>query len=242
MRLSMYQCMVTGFLESFLEHTNNDLRMFAGHIKNINTIQVTAKSPGSLSRIVDIDDRSYTIGSLSIQIPKPKTSLLLFSNGKLKVSGGFGEYDDTVLHTLSKIEFEEWLWINRIKPAFELMELEILDTEIEIKVFLLNASHKNTQVRCSKYISLCNFIRETYVQKSDTYKKIVMPSAFSENPTIRQKKGRIIAVKLYTDVKKKSSIHFDHSGKVQLFAFDSPSEIVHQCRIFDKIVNEFGDK
>ena len=83
-----------GVLESYLEHANNDLRMFAKHLKKIKTIQVTAKSPGSLSKEVSLDDPKYVIGSLSIKIRKPKTSLLLFSNGKLKVSGGFGEYDE----------------------------------------------------------------------------------------------------------------------------------------------------
>ena len=230
----MYQCMVTGFLESFLEHANNDLRMFANHLKEIKTIRVTAKSPGSLSKDVSLDDPTYAVGSLSIKIRKPETSLLLFSNGKLKVSGGFGEYDKTKLHNLSRSEFEEWLWVNRIKPSLDIMGIELFRSDVDIKVFLLNALHKNTQISCDRYIGLCNYIQERHI-----YPNIVMPSAFSENQTVRQKKGRIIAVKLYTATNKKRSIHFDHSGKVQLFAFDSPSDIANQCTILDTIVNEF---
>ena len=226
--------MVTGFLESFLEHAKNDLRMFGKHLKKIKTIQVTAHPPGSLSKEVDIDDPTYAIGSLSIQIRKPKTSLLLFSNGKLKVSGGFGEYDETKLHNMSRSEFEEWLWMNRIKPSLDIMDIDLFRSDVDIKVFLLNALHKNTQISCDKYIELCNYIQEQHI-----YPNMVMPSAFSEDQTIRQKKGRVIAVKLYTHTDKKSSIHFDHSGKVQIFAFDSPSDIANQCTILDRIVNNF---
>ena len=233
----MYQCMVTGFLESFLEYASNDLRMFANHLKKIKRIRVTAKSPGSLSKDVSLDDQTYAVGSLSIQIRNPKTSLLLFSNGKLKVSGGFGEYDETKLHNLSRSEFEEWLWVNRIKPSLDVMEIEIFRSDIEIKVFLLNALHKNTKISCDSYVGLCNYIQEKHI-----YPNMIMPSAFSENQYIRQKKGRIIAVKLYTDTNRKSSIHFDHSGKIQLFAFDSPSDIANQCTILDSIVDDFYTK
>ena len=98
---------------------------------------VVAKSPGSLGSA--ITDPSYVIGSLGVKIESLGTSLLLFSNGKLKVSGGFGgNSEDTELHGLSKSELEQWLWDQKIEPSLQLLDITLYREEVTVSVFLLN--------------------------------------------------------------------------------------------------------
>ena len=217
--------MVTGFLEDFMIQHFKRSPALRRTFQTQEGVTVVAKSPGSLGSA--ITDPSQ-IGSLGVKIESLGTSLLLFSNGKLKVSGGFGgNSEDTELHGLSKSELEQWLWDQKIEPSLQLLDITLYREEVTVSVFLLNGFHKHPAIDATKYIDVCNFLQERNV-----YPRVVMPSAYSEDINEQRKRGRIVAMKLYINDSSKSSIHFDYSGKVQFFAFISPKEMKAQLGLF----------
>lgn len=225
--------MVTGFLETYLKACDHNLRLFFEHLKPIQGITVVAKSPGSLGSNLNADDKDHVFGSLSIKIPVHNVSLLLFSNGKLKVSGGFGEHgEDNYVQSLNKDAFEEWLWVNKIEPTFRVMNLPLFRNEVKINVNLLNGLFKSNKIERDRYVLLCNHIQDQHF-----YPRVEIPSAYSKNK--EHKRGRIVAMKLYVNKTNKCSIHFDYSGNIQLFAFQSPIEMLEQAQLFKERVDSF---
>lgn len=253
LRLSMFQCMISGM-------TDISLRAFAKHITNRpGVISVTGKSPGLLGSRIDLEtDTTSVLGSLSIRLSVDRdrsTSFLLFSNGKLKMSGGFGSHEQADISQLTREEFEEWLWVNRVSVSFDIMNIGVRREEIVIKVFLINGSCHIGSMDMGEYIRVCEEL-----PKCGEYPRVVNPVIFASDTAVhragsdiapqqtrrgrpfskRGQGGRICAIKLYTstDAKVKSSIHFDHRGKSQLFAFTAPKEMHATCERFRHTIRE----
>jgi hypothetical protein len=198
-------------LEHHASTTSSTLRAFAKRLslQNDPGLVIKAKSPGSLGSVLNLNDDKFQVGSVSIAVPSPKLSLLLFANGKLKISGGCHLQEQDQVRNISKTQFEEFLWTRKIEGVCTSLSLPV---HARVNVCLINGSVLLRGVTPENYYNLC-----VKLQRCGRYHRVVMPTVFS--CTNVRKRGRICAVKVYVCADSKASIHFDHSGKGQLFAF-----------------------
>tara|TARA_Y100000389_G_scaffold83976_1_gene80586 strand:- start:22267 stop:22608 length:342 start_codon:yes stop_codon:yes gene_type:complete len=93
--------------------------------------------------------------------------------------------------------------LNNIQVTFDTNHLSIC---------LLNAGFTLHGMNEKRYFKICNQIK-------NHYDHVVLPN-------IIHTRGRFCAMKIYVDKRRAGpSLHFDHKGKVQVFAFKSVDDI-----------------
>jgi hypothetical protein len=232
LRYTMFQAMVadvdygSGGLKTVWERT----------IENDTVGEVYACVPGSLKQRC-VYGSGYQVGSLHVRITRPRNvSMLLFSNGKAKCSGSYRD-----LNRSEQSEINEFI-AETVRPVWRALGID--DTrldETKIDVRLLNAGFTLHNMNERLYFALCNEIRRHYAM-------VVLPATMtsgSEGGGGVRPRGRFCAMKIYVDdVRPGPSLHFDHTGKVQAFAFRSV-EAIHGhtkrlCEVVDRIRNTCG--
>lgn len=161
---------------------------------------VKACAPGSLGQCV-VNPLEWVIGSIQTKVLG--TSVLVFPNGKIKVSGGSAGYDDSE-------EYEKWLETEKVLPVVRVLFPE--PVEYSLKISLINGSHTLSEINMLNFFDICKLLEEKF---------IVSKPSMLVNPG---KRGRICSVSVKT-AKIKGSLRFDHSGKLQLFGFKSYTDM-----------------
>lgn len=164
---------------------------------------VKACAPGSLGQCV-VNPIEWVIGSLEVKVLG--ASVLVFPNGKIKVSGGSAGYDKS-----SCWEYEKWLETEKVLPVLRV--LFDANVEYSLKISLINGSHTLTEINMLNFFDICKLLEDS------TF--IVSKPSMLVNPG---KRGRICSVSVKTE-KIKGSLRFDHSGKLQLFGFKSYTDM-----------------
>lgn len=182
-------------------------------------MDVYACVPGSLRQRIEYGS-IFQVGSVHIKTKDPNLSILLFGNGKIKCSGSYKLFD----HDRS---IEDFI-IGMLDPICKLVKLTF--EKSSFKVCLLNAGYKLTMMNESVYFKICQTIK-------DFYEVVVLPKSM----TTTRAKGRFCALKIYVMGKYPGpSLHFDHKGYVQAFAFiqvdDIREEIGKLCDIIKLII------
>ena len=213
--LSMFQCIVTIKESHNLKDCWNRLR------EDTNT-SVKAFQPGSLGRTLSYEDtvirHIYQIGSLSIKLTilgDIKLSILIFNNGKIKISGGLGklECDDE----MEDEEFNIFLKNTIIIPCLRTCFGKDYDQDIFLEKKIINANmRRDYPIGKSKYME---FIRDLTNLFGSNH--IVLPDIMKTNG---KRRGRICAVKVKNE-RGKGSFAVDHSGNVQFFAYDNIEQL-----------------
>lgn len=226
LRYTMFQAMVDG-----VGYGAGGLKTVWERALTQRGIEVYACVPGSLKQRC-VYGSGYQIGSLHVRTTQPRTvSILLFANGKVKCSGSYRDLDGEPIAAFVA---------ETVRPVWRALEID--DTrldETKIDVRLLNAGFALHNMNERLYFALCNEIRRHYTT-------VVMPPTMitddPEDGTAAQTRprGRFCAMKIYVnDVRPGPSLHFDHKGKVQAFAFRSVESIhAHAkqlCAVVDRI-------
>ena len=172
-----------------------------------NDVNAYACVPGSLKQRVEYGS-CFQIGSLHIKTVMPNLSLLLFSNGKIKCSGSYKTY-------ANQDKVDSFI-MEMVAPICDLVRIKF-DRE-NFKICLLNAGFSLHMMNEMRYFKICNEIQSYY-------DVVMMPKSMMG---VRQK-GRFCALKIYVHGKHPGpSLHFDHKGKVQAFAFKSVEDIAYE--------------
>jgi hypothetical protein len=180
-------------------------------------MEVYACVPGSLKQRVDFGS-AYQVGSLHVKTTCPNVSLLMFANGKVKCSGSYRELD-------TETQTAEGFVASITRPVLNAMGIDFDDSKLSIR--LLNAGFALHTMNEWLYFNICNEIRKHY----DT---VVLPATMTGGVRPR---GRFCALKIYVNgVRPGPSLHFDHKGKVQAFAFRSVSDIHSQTQRLSEVV------
>ena len=160
---------------------------------------VKALAPGSLGQCV-VNPLEWVIGSIQTKVLG--TSVLVFPNGKIKVSGGSAGY--------SSGEYEKWLETEKVLPVLRVLFPE--PVEYSLRISLINGSHTLSEINMLNFFDICKLLEAKF---------IVSKPSMLVNPG---KRGRICSVSVRTE-KTKGSLRFDHSGKLQLFGFKSYTDM-----------------
>lgn len=170
----------------------------------IHEYSVKALAPGSLGqRVVNVHE--WVIGSIEAKVLD--TSVLVFPNGKIKVSGGSTGYNK------DSGAYENWLETHKVLPVLRVL-FPGAEQSVSLKISLINGSHTLPEVNMLNFFDICNLLE-------DEKNFIVSKPSMLVNPG---KRGRICSVSVKTH-KTKGSLRFDHSGKLQLFGFKSYSDM-----------------
>ena len=186
---------------------NNEVRILLnGHLRGqlgasmkideLHTSGITSETIGSISFKVNINSKSY--------------SVLVFKNGKIKISGGF---PNKLLQCRNSSNMMKY--INHIVDHIQKMINSNID---DIKISCLNGQFITKTFVDVK--ELDNFIRN----KSDKFHMIKLPDF--DIP------GRRGAFKLYLHKGKKTHSALDIKGKAQVFATTSFDELFYIFTIF----------
>ena len=162
---------------------------------------VKARAPGSLGQSV-VNVHEWVIGSLQATILN--TSVFVFPNGKIKVSGGSAGYCEEEV-------YESWLKTHKVNPV--LKELFIKTDEASVDISLINGSHTLSSINMLNFYEICDYL--------DSNKLIVDKPSMLVNPS---KRGRICSVSVKLP-NVRGSMRFDHSGKLQLFGFKAHNDM-----------------
>lgn len=229
-RPTMFQCMVRWDNNTTQMHF--DLKQMRNNARKENSqiIDVKARAPGSLGQNVYEHEDHWKIGSLALRMMLNKTitlSVFIFENGKVKISGGSSLFDRT------QQSYEQWLEKTVIHPTIEIL-LKLAASPILVvgcvnqrpeecfswQLCLLNGSMSmDTRVlNPSNYREWCDLLmnrRTEYIVAS------TLPPCFDSKGG--NKRGRVCCMTLVFMSKehKKSTIRFDHGGRVQFFGFTS---------------------
>lgn len=178
-------------------------------------ICVVACVPGSLKQRV-VYGSGYQIGSLRIKTFAPNTSILIFANGKIKCSGSYKEYNKDVMT-------ESTFIVNLVRPILNNVQVTFDDCHLSIR--LLNAGFTLDGMNERKYFKLCNEIK-------NHYDHVVLPNT-------THSRGRFCAMKIYVEKRQPGpSLHFDHKGKVQVFACKSVDAIHEHVQRLVQVVHQ----
>lgn len=165
---------------------------------------VKASAPGSLGqRVVNVHE--WVIGSIQAKVLG--ASILVFPNGKIKVSGGSAGYDKNVSG-----KYDTWLETEKVLPVLRALFPGTVVERLPVKISLINGSHTLSEINMLNFFDICNLLEEIF--------NVSKPSMLV-NPS---KRGRICSVSVQTH-KIKGSMRFDHSGKLQLFGFKSYNDM-----------------
>lgn len=164
---------------------------------------VKARAPGSLGQSV-VNIREWVIGSIEARVLN--TSVFVFPNGKIKVSGGSVGY-------CASEPYDKWLETQRVLPVLRELLPEVPDPLV-LKISLINGSHTLKGINMLNFLDICNEL-----EKEPQF-MVSKPSMFV-NPG---KRGRICSVSIKTH-KVRGSMRFDHSGKLQLFGFKAHGDM-----------------
>ena len=196
MRYSMFQAMVRYDIVSLSELYEK--------LKDMN-VTVKAFSPGSLGQCVKTS--SHMIGSISVKCSG--VSLLIFGNGKLKVSGGYQHYVASLCPIIIYL-------LDITERATSSIGLTI-DLET-FRIHLLNGMFSISDVFDQK-----NYFVNILPKLSNYYDNVKMPKCLSLD---QPQKGRLCAVNIKTN---EGSMQFDHKGNVQMFGFKN-IEHLHEAK------------
>lgn len=193
------------------------------------SLEIKGYPPGSLGQLLDYEtavlNPVYEIGSLMISCNYPgiKSSILIFKNGKMKVSGGLKMYDNTMT------SLRGWINDEHIIPFVTKLELEVDVSSMQIN--LINGGFRLANLNTRTFFDFCQKLRTDY-------QSIILPSTMNHSSKTKSG-GRICAVKLYPKGKPGPSLHFDHLGKVQLFAFRDEGHIEIEVNKLQKLCDMY---
>lgn len=214
LRPTLFQCMVRS-----PNHVYDLRRMFTNGSRHNRVTNMRPRVPGSLGQ--DMDDPhsgTWVIGSLTMCVMG--YSVFVFSNGKIKISGGSKEY------STKSVSYETWLADSVVAPVMnvldELNENDKVDYDWEI--CLLNGSMSIHKIK--EYKQVCHDICERVNRPHNTFfVSATMPVCFQPNGWL-MKGGRVcsIAIQFGKPNEKNgrfATARFDHGGHVQFFALKS---------------------
>lgn len=185
----------TMFVVMILTDTKYTLRRFIDLFPD-----AIAYAPGSLGQVVR-DAAEYVIGSVGFK--HESGSVLIFANGKIKLSGGTRGYTEDV-------PFDGWLREHRVVPLMRALGLH----DVSVTLVLLNGSD------VLSHVNMLTFHDTLERLSSDKTFDVTMPSVHTDP----RKRGRICSVGVRVP-NRKGSMRFDHSGKMQMFGFRSYEEM-----------------
>lgn len=214
--LSMFQCMVK------LEHDVN-LRTLWRSLEATSLV-ICAHPPGQLGIYLTymncVENELYQIGSLSIKIKvceeSINISMLIFKNGRVKVSGGLGKMECD--KTLTDIEFCLFFHETILFPVMQSV-FGFTDTNH----YVLQKKNINASMKMTKTIGKELFLE--FLDRLSTrfnHNSITLPEIMQRDG---KRRGRICAVKVKNVTGKAGSFAVDHGGKVQFFAYSSIDDL-----------------
>ena len=198
--LTMFQAMV------YIDKYNFDVK----RLINEAITCVCIHPPGKLQINLDFYTEEI-IGSINFKLSynATKYSILLFQD-KFKLSGGFSQqHESDILFS----QDPDNVFNKHIEEINMLLENILKIHVYNYNVCLINGRYKTNVIR--NYISFANTFVDRY---KNEYIKSVLP--------YQRARGRIAALKLYTRENVKTSIHFDHSGSVQFFAYKKVVDMI----------------
>lgn len=208
-----------------LTTSNQDLRSLWRRMHNNASItEIRGFQPGSLGSVLDYDktvnQEIYQIGSLSIKLclyEHVKMSILIFKNGKIKISGGLGKLDCD--DNMNDVEFDDFFAYRIIQPCMQVLCAGDPDCAIEytIKKKIINACmRRNTPIGKPEYLIFLTKLKETF-----SAHQVILPQIMQANG---KRRGRICAVKV-ENRNGNGSFAVDHGGTVQFFAYTNIAEL-----------------
>lgn len=212
--LSMYMLLVETEKETDLHKLYETIKKYQINKKfKIKQMEIeftpqNCKHPsGKLHEMINETDNITTIGSVDMKIKiDNKLVSILFFKSKIKISGGLPDHlkcilDDMIIDS----------YFQCIADVISILYIESKNVK-NIKKCLINGNMK-LPMKIIDYMKLCERIKN-----DKKYERIVMP--------FTNQRGRICAIKIYPFAKSKSSVHFDHKGKLQFFGF-TEVEMIH---------------
>jgi|UniRef100_A0A6C0BS02 hypothetical protein len=184
-----------------------------------------AFAPGSLGKTIEYTQDSSRIGSLSVkfglkhiayEMKKINISVLIFKNGKIKISGGLGKmiFEKKMDDGLMNILIEQLI----VKPVLRLcMNVsELPEYQIQKKMINANMRRPNA-IGKDRYIGFIQNLVKLFGNH-----RVILPQIMQLDG---KKRGRICAVKVKNEIGKSGSFAVDHSGNVQFFAYNNVDEL-----------------
>jgi hypothetical protein len=167
-----------------------------------------------------VENELYQIGSLSIKIKvceeSINISMLIFKNGRVKVSGGLGKMECD--KTLTDIEFCLFFHETILFPVMQSV-FGFTDTNH----YVLQKKNINASMKMTKTIGKELFLE--FLDRLSTrfnHNSITLPEIMQRDG---KRRGRICAVKVKNVTGKAGSFAVDHGGKVQFFAYSSIDDL-----------------
>jgi hypothetical protein len=185
---------------------------------------ICAHPPGQLGTYLTytncVENELYQIGSLSIKTKvcegSINISMLIFKNGRIKVSGGLGKMECDSMLT----DEEFTLFFNNIM-IFPVMNIVFEFTETD--QYILEKKNINASMKMTKPIGKELFLE--FLDRLSTrfnHNSITLPEIMQRDG---KRRGRICAVKVKNVTGKAGSFAVDHGGKVQFFAYASIDDL-----------------
>jgi hypothetical protein len=206
-------------------------------------------APGSLGVPV-ADMTTHVIGSVSFKINTSdgaKYSVLLFRNGKMKISGGSSAF---YIKT-ADMTYDEWMLADVVTPMTEFIrglispfdDVEDVMDGCTWRVTLINGSMKidPTIVNKDVYRDVCDSVSRIVARSGNTRGIISTISPF-DHRFIKSIRGRVssIVLRCVTHVDNEPSpvsARFDHGGHVHFFAFKSMNGMTEIWRELSNILD-----
>ena len=179
--------------------------------------KVNAYTPGSLGQTVK---ENQMIGSLSIK--HDNVSLLIFKNGKVKISGGYRDFDPAVSSILIYL--------------LDIAEHTCRDIGLSLKletfrIFLLNGMFRLDPFTPKDYFT------KIVPRIGDYFDRVRLPKSLGIEPNTVIK-GRIVALHIKTD---EGTLQFDHKGCVQLFGFKTIEAMMNVQERLINVINKLRE-
>lgn len=221
--LSMFQCMLQS------EDSLPELKTVWSKLKQNNDKHISsmhASPPGSLRRRLSTSEiQTHQIGSIGIKLVfnKINLSVLLFNNNKIKISGGLQKLELDMDTDLFWSFLEATLFVPCMRIVFD-----------KTVAFEMISGMVNANIRQNLNLPFSSYLKILDQFKTDTNHVVRLPRCLTETAP----RGRTCAVKLQR-VDGKGSLHFDHSGNIQAFAYrnmDHLTNDVHKVVQLTRIV------
>ena len=177
--------------------------------------------PGRLQETLHTVTEANT-GSVSFKMDE-NISILVFSK-KFKISGRIPSEEQ---YNILMADDPDKAFDTYMNKLLSTLSLQVYPLEFTSwKVNLINGGFKMDRI-----LNYMDYIDNILPDMQQEYNKIIMPYV--------RKSGRVAAIKLYPEANSKKSVHFDHSGSVQFFAFTSVIDLIITFMNFKTRISSF---
>jgi len=165
---------------------------------------------------------SHDIGSMTFKLASStgtKVSVFIYSNGKIKISGGGVEFDklEESVYNIWKVIYDLFVW------DFEMFNDECPDYTEGPVICNISSSYSVGEIKG-------NWPSKTYkIYSSGLFNRVVLPTFELE--------GRSAAIQCYVYPRRKASLIFDQKGKVHLLGFKNKQELKYAQSLVNRCLS-----